>query len=196
MQLLSAIVMGVVAFASTNADNLLVLSSLRSIGAVGGRGLASGYLLGLAGVLVLTLLVGALSRLIPVHLVGFLGVVPIVLGLRQLVGDSGPDDGRAASGDGGRGEVALVATLQLANSGDTVAVGAPLLAESAIVPGLFTLAAFVATGIAWLWLIEAVVRLAGVRVFLERYAPRVGPFLMMAVGSYVLANTLTDTLPD
>ena len=63
-------------------------------------------------------------------------------------------------------------------------------------PGLFTLAAFVATGIAWLWLIEAVVRLAGVRVFLERYAPRVGPLLMMAVGSYVLANTLTDTLPD
>ena len=74
MQLLSAIVVGVVAFASTNADNLLLMSSLRSTGAVGGRGLASGYLLGLAGVLVLTLLVGALSRLIPVHLVGFLGV--------------------------------------------------------------------------------------------------------------------------
>ncbi len=127
--------MGVVAFVSTNADNLLVLASLRSAGSVSRRSLSLGYLLGLAGVLLLVLMVAGLSRLIPVHLVGFLGVVPIAFGIRQL---AAPDAGEAEAplANGTRGEVALVASFQIASSGDIIAVAAPLLAESAVVPPL------------------------------------------------------------
>ncbi len=183
--------MGVVAFVSTNADNLLVLASLRSAGSVSRRSLSLGYLLGLAGVLLLVLMVAGLSRLIPVHLVGFLGVVPIAFGIRQL---AAPDAGEAEAplANGTRGEVALVASLQVASSGDTIAVAAPLLAESAVVPGLFTLAAFTSTGIAWLPLVDAVSRVGALRIFLERHAPRAAPLLMIAVGAYILANTLPD----
>lgn len=193
----SAIGIGGVAFVSTNGDNLLLLASLRASGRVSPRVLATGYALGVAGVLALILALASVSRLIPVHLVGYLGLVPLALGIRQLAAarEARHDVPDVPGVDAARGEVALVATLQLANSGDTIAVFAPLLAESALRAGLFSLASFAAMSAVWLQLILALGGRAGLRAALGRHAPVVGPLLMIAVGTYVLANTLTDTLP-
>lgn len=187
--LLFAISAGV-AMVSTNLDNLAVLLGLILImeqrRAITGFAIAQAIVLSLA----MTVAVGLDQSGIP-EWIGYLGLVPLIFGLRgiwqQLRGTEAEDLSS-------KGAVSSVVTLFLSLSVDSFAVMTPLLADSA--PS-FRLAALLGATVAAVALV-AVATWGAPRA--QSLGPRVArmdriaPYIMVCVGLYILFNSPTDAL--
>jgi cadmium resistance protein CadD (predicted permease) len=131
----------------------------------------------------------------PAHLLGYLGLIPLTLGLVGLV--------RLASGTTGEAEapevvargILPVSGIMLANSGDTLAVFTSLFADTAEGLEIWVLATTVASAAAYAVLARWLVARAGVVRGLKRYSRVALPFLLVGIGVYILANTGTDAIP-
>ena len=182
---------GAVTLTLTNLDNLAILVTL---GLTSGRRAAlSGFLVAQAVVLGAALLLAEGVEASVAGWAGYLGLVPLALGLwgvraQWVAGqpDAGPQVVKTTA------FAALLLFLGL--STDSLAALAPLFADTQP-----RLRLFVLLGAA---LAVAVLGLAGVLmsrgarkegVWLARIE-RLGPYAMIAVGLYVLANTGTDTV--
>lgn len=177
---------------ATNLDNLAVLVALlltsnrpRVLG---------GYLAAQAIVLVLALAIAEGAEETMPGWAGYLGFIPLVLGLvgvwRQWRGVGEGDMPVAAAS----GTLLASTILFLGLSTDSLAVMAPLLADSLPV---FRITASVGAGLAILSL-----GLIGLVLAKGAHASggwvtkleKLGPYAMIAVGIYVLSNTGTDTV--
>ena len=152
----------------------------------------SGYALAAAAVLVISLLLGQISAVLPVQYIGYLGLVPIFLGMRMLLAnirrDKEVDD---STPQANLGAVGLATTL-FSNSMDTILVLAPLLLDS---KSRFDLV----IGISYLFMVLAWYALG---YFLHHHAARLqwisstarwlAPLIMITVGAYIIDNTMTD----
>lgn len=156
------------------------------------RQLFLGYALAAAAVLIISLLLGQISAVLPVQYIGYFGLVPIVLGLRMLLANFRHDpETQDKTGQAHLGVIGLAATL-FSNSVDTILVLAPLLIDSksgidlaigisytVIVPVWFALSYFLHHHAARLrWISNAARWLA--------------PLIMITVGAYIIDNTMTD----
>lgn len=174
-------------YSSTNVDNLLVLGTLAATRSNRHR-VINGFVVASVVVFCLSVVFVALSYVVPPSLLAYLGIVPIAFGLRMLA-NSGPVDSDRLADLPGAG---TVATALIANSSDTIAVFAPLFAESELHVVAALAAGFFIAAFAWL---AVIVRLADRLVNAERLhriALRLTPLIMIAVGIYIIMNTGTD----
>jgi cadmium resistance protein CadD (predicted permease) len=176
----------------TNLDNLAVLLALLlTLGrarAVGGFVIAQAVVLAAA----MGLAIGADQALS--GWVGYLGIVPIALGLHALWQQSGVDEGAEGSVALPQGGLVAPTLLFLSMSLDSFAVMAPLLADS--LPG-YRFSALMGA-------VAAVLGIGVLSILLSRLATpsarwagrseRLGPVAMILVGLYVLINSGTDTI--
>ncbi|GAB5470006.1 MAG: cadmium resistance transporter [Rhodospirillales bacterium] len=183
------------AFASTNLDNLALLIALAPANGFLRVGLA--FLLTQAGVILLALLfaTGVTADSLPTSWLGWLGLVPIYLGLRELWARW------RARGMGM--EIpqlrypSRLATIVLTFGGlsfDTLALTAALLADSApeVDPQILMGAGL---GLAVICLIGILATRMATRVkALTHKLNRATPFIMIAAGLYILEDTVTDNV--
>ena len=182
---------GAVTLVLTNLDNLAVLITL---------GLTSGRRPALLGFLLAQILVlgAALALAEGVEAsvagwAGYLGIVPLALGLwalrRQWLGQEAHAEPRLA-----KTTVFAALVVFLSLSTDSFAALAPLFADTQprlrLVVFLGAALAAAALGIAGMFLSRGAVKEGG---WLSRIE-RLGPYAMIAVGLYVLANTGTDAV--
>lgn len=182
------------AFASTNMDNLLLLVGWQLSRSASTPQLFVGYALGMFGVLVIAILIGLVGYLFPLEYLGYLGVVPIVLGLRLLLGNLRGKASEAAAPEAvpvGAGVLAL-ASVQLSNGVDTVLVFAPLLADSRLIFDAQIAALFVVLALFWFVLARVVGAHALNLPAVEKAGRWLAPLVMIGVGVYILGNTATD----
>jgi cadmium resistance protein CadD (predicted permease) len=192
-------VIGLVAgsFVATNLDNLLVLVVLL---AATGRYLPilGGYVVSSLVILAISTVGVALEVWLQPGAVGYLGVIPIGLGLYTLLrrgGDAAVSLPGYAVAEAGAMRLGVGSfALMLGNSGDSLALLVPLLAETSrqFLPALLAS-----------WVLMALL-LAGLALIIggdERLAKRIEdrgslviPWIMVAVGLYILLDTATDTL--
>lgn len=179
------------AFASTNMDNLLLLVGWQLDGRLGPRRLFSGYLIGMLGVLALAILIGLVGYLIPLEYLGYLGVVPILVGARALLANLGSATGGPQEAPAGA-TVAAVAAIQLSNGVDTIVVFAPLLADSQLIFDLEIAILFILSVLIWFALARVMGSRAARLAVLNRVGQWLTPLVMIGVGLYILSNTATD----
>ncbi len=176
----------------TNLDNLAALVALMMVS--GPRRTVAGFLL--AQLLVITaalLLAIGVDDVIP-HWAGYLGVIPLALGLigvfRQFRGSQSNEAPRLSSG----ASTLVTMMLFISLSMDTFAVLAPLLADSA--PS-YRIAGFVGAIMAAFTL--TILGLLGGRApimtggFARRLETLV-PYVMICAGLYILSNSWTDAI--
>jgi len=186
------------ALTATGFDNLLLL-----VGIASRRGQPFAPILG--GVLVATAVLAAAclgaafgADLLPQRRLGLLGLVPLGLGLRELAllyrsaGEDAEALGAAEAGTAAIG-AAGVAGVMLANSVDSLGTLVPLFAETR--DGLLPAAvlAIPATTLSGCALARWIVSHPRLGPPIRRVGPRIVPFVLIAVGIYVLSNTGTDT---
>lgn len=177
-----------VALVSTNLDNLAVLLGLLLVmdktRAIAGFACAQILML----VLSMVVAIGVNRNGVPFW-IGYLGVVPLVLGLRGIWQQF---SGTGASEMGTKSAVTSVVTLFLSLSIDSFAVMTPLLADSTL-------------GFRWAALIGAGLAATGLVLLASWGAPhaqslgprvarmdRIAPYIMVCVGLYILINSPTD----
>ena len=193
--MLDLVVFGLSAFMAqvlTNLDNLAALLALMLVS--GAKRSVFGFLLAQLTVICASLLVAlGVDDVVP-QWAGYLGVIPLGLGVFALV--------RQKSGSGAQADphletgasVVVVTLLFLSLSMDTFAVLAPLLADSA--PG-YRMAGVAGAALAVLSLATLAILGAKAPLMTGALAQRLEtlvPYVMICAGLYILSNSWTDAV--
>ena len=191
--------MTALSYASTNVDNLLLAVLL--LGA--NRQQQWAIKLGVVTAAVLVLLLCAIGLVVQhtldAGLVGYLGLVPIALGIRHLLSNRARAPGTAhehshLSAPDARTAWLSATALMIANSGDTVALFLPLLAETRAETLPAIAGSYVVTAVVWALLAWGLASRPWIARSMDRYGDRLLPWIMIGVGVYILLNTATDNL--
>jgi cadmium resistance protein CadD (predicted permease) len=188
IEILSLIGLGIAVFVSTNIDDLLVLLALFSDRRIAARSVAIGQFAGIAALVGASALGSLVSLVLSRPLVGLLGLLPILIGARQLLdlrGDDGAEPARASRGDALR-QIGAVAAVTIANGGDNVGVYLPWFAtlpagRIALIALLFALM----TGL-WLAIGHGLVRHPVAGALIRRHGRIALPLVLIALGISIL----------
>ncbi len=183
------------AFAATSLDNLGLLIGLYADDSFRPRDVLVGYMAAAFTVTAAAYGVSTGVELAPLRYMGYLGFVPIALGLHRAGGLlRDPSSGSDSSPHRVRRGVAPVFLLMLAQSIDTFAVFVAVFAdtqEHLEIPILMTVAACVAILCASAYWLARHSAFAGA---LQRGMRWVLPVLLIAIGVFILADTPTDVV--
>jgi cadmium resistance protein CadD (predicted permease) len=181
-------------FVSTNVDNLAILVGWLLSGRVAKSHVAAGYALSVTTVIFISAVLGLSSQMIPVQWIGWLGIVPILLGIYALVSQfRGTADADVPEVSGNAAMFGVAATM-IANSVDTVIVLAPLLVDTQDHIDPVLIGGFALMAVAWFVLASLLSRSAAKMAVIQRVAAWIAPLIMIAVGFYIISNTATDVL--
>ncbi|WP_052049544.1 cadmium resistance transporter [Leptolyngbya sp. KIOST-1] len=192
------------AFAATNLDDIVILMLFFSqVGvALRKRHIVTGQYVGFAGLVALSLPGFFGSLLFPRPWIGLLGVVPIVIGLSQLLSvdldeASGEDSSEVllAPTSGGTSwlspQTTSVAAITMANGGDNVGVYMPMFANcDGLGLGIILAVFFGLVGV-WCLVAYQLTKVGAISVLLTRYGSQVVPFVLMALGGLILVDSHT-----
>ena len=185
------------AFMATNLDNLVLMVALFGRYSDRRYEVMFGYLAGMLIIAAITYYVGKLAGEAPVEYLGFLGVIPVMIGLVEvyrLFRNKGVVEDPVMPGVG---STAVAATLmaQLSNSTDTIITYSVLFSDANDLADHLVLASFLGMAL----LIAAVAYMALRHSWLSRplqlYGHYITPLILITVGMYVLSNTALDMLP-
>jgi cadmium resistance transport/sequestration family protein len=192
--LLSAVLTGVASFAATNVDDIFLLMLFFSQVDEKFRAwhIVAGQYMGFAALVGLSLLGSLGALVIPGEWVGLLGVVPIYLGVRALLalrGDRGESGGPVGvSGAWG------VAAVTFANGADNLGVYVPLFAGAGPArTGVIVFVFFVLVAL-WCFAGHRLGSHPAVAEKIDRYGHVVVPFVLMALGVYILLEAGSPSL--
>ena len=188
--MLRTLFLSITAFAATNVDDLL-LDTLLFSGASTKRErqkVVAGKYLGMGALTALSVFGAMGLQLLPQRYVGCLGVVPIMLGIRELIAarHSGESDetGEAASHTADR--MWNTALITVANGADNIGVYVPLFAGFAAWQIVLSVVVFGVLVAVWCCLGKALADLPAVKRGLARYKPVIVPTVYIALGVYIL----------
>lgn len=201
---------GVVAFAATNLDDLFLLMlyfSQANNDPQRERSIIVGQYLGFS-VLVLISVLGYLgSLLLPGHYVGILGILPILLGVRELLAlrRAGEDEGQQAEAavvephqtrivrfrllHWLRPQTSSIATVTVANGSDNIAIYTPLFATGGVTQMVTIIAVLLLMVRVWCFIADWLAENPVVAGPLRRYGRIVMPFVLMGIGLVILVES-------
>jgi cadmium resistance protein CadD (predicted permease) len=198
MPLIAVVMLVGSGFVATNLDNLLLLvllqtSTQRSLPVLLGFMAASAIVLLIASIGLL------LGSLLDPALAGYAGVIPLGLGcyalwhrrqLKSSTASDQPDRSEQGAASVFFGSLALM----LSNSGDSLAIFLPLLADTSahLLPAVAT--SWLLVTLLWVWLALRIGENQHLAAAIERQGSRWLPWIMIAIGSYILLDTVTDSL--
>lgn len=190
------ITVSVFAYLATNMDNFAILIALFAKYRGARLSVLAGHLLAVGITLLVAGLIGEAANAVSVQYLGYLGIVPLAMGVFWIYRWFYPgvaEDAAASTVRSGGAALATFLSL-LSNSTDTLLTQAIVFADTAA--RLDWLVAISVLAIATLLAAAASygVRSSRFGPAIERYAVRIAPLIMIGVGLYVFANTATDVM--
>lgn len=187
-----------VAFVATNLDDFVLLMVFFSQvpSRFSHRQIFWGRYLGFAALVVLSLPGFFGGLVLPKAYVGLLGLVPIAIGLRQLLKreDDAPGQFVLPELPLLNGQVAAIAGITLANGGDNIGIYVSLFAGQTWAELGLTLLVFGVLVALWYWLAQGVVGQPGVRERLTAVGHRLMPLVLIGLGLFILVDSGTCRL--
>ena len=198
IEILTLLLLVASGFVATNLDNLVLMVVLLGAQPDKRAAVTLGFVASSISVLGISALGAVLGANLDPGWIGYMGLVPLLLGVfllfrlfrrknNEAARDAQPPLDSQASG------VLATFFVMLSNSADSVAVFFPLLAESDRDSLLWEISAFLVMVIVWAaigWMISGQPAVAG---RIERIGEKLVPWIMIAAGTYILLDTGTDT---
>ena len=190
---LTTLAAATLAFASTNIDDIFVLTLFFSQTSRGFRSahIVAGQYLGFSGLVVISLVGFFGGRVLPREWVGLLGFVPIFVGIRRWIHRHDPPVRVKLSATA---STTTVASVTFANGGDNIGVYTPLFASSDASQLIVTLLTFYVLLAVWCFVGYAITHPPAVARVLGRYGHIVVPFVLVGLGIYIIAESGTLNL--
>jgi cadmium resistance protein CadD (predicted permease) len=182
VNLLSLALLSTGAFISTNIDDLFLL-----VGFLSDRGFSRGHIfagqiLGMAGIVAISLAAAWAALAISPGRVGLLGLAPIVIGVGKLLRrGKGDEEGQPAAGG-----ILQVAAVTVVNGGDNIAAYTPIFATQGSREMIATLAIFAVLTLVWCFVALWLVRHTALGKPLRRYGHVLLPFILIGLGVLIL----------
>jgi len=195
--MLRSIITAILAFASTNVDDIFLLMLFFGLKKYKPSTIILGQYLGIAALVVISLALAFVGSFISPRYVGFLGLFPIYLAIKQVIDFIRDKSGPGAEGvqiSGARFGAIAVAGVTIANGGDNIGIYIPLFTtmevlEKAILCIVFTI-------MVYFWCIIARY-LAAHRLLansLSKYAHVIMPIVLFGLGIFILYESKSLTL--
>jgi cadmium resistance protein CadD (predicted permease) len=195
MPYLSLLLLGLVAFVSTDIDDLLLLVLLFADRRLSSRQVVLGQYLGFLGLLVVSLACSLLAIVIPAHWLGLLGLWPLLVGLKRLWLRP-PEDVVGASAESAASSVGIctVAFITLANGGDNITVYVPLFAGLGVMQVGILVSEFLVLVAIWCLIARFLVTHPVIGGAIRRVAHAILPYVLIGLGAWILLRSLTGSL--
>jgi cadmium resistance transport/sequestration family protein len=190
MDLLGPVGVGVVLFASTDIDDLFVLIGFFALARFRARNVIIGQYLGIGALVVVSVVGSLISLVLPSAYVGLLGVLPTLIGVHKLFdlarGASDEEAQARERGSGAIGQIASVAVTTVANGGDNIGAYTPLFATWSVSRIAVVVAVFFVMTALWLAVAHWLVNHPRVGAPVRRYGHVAVPFVLIALGLFIL----------
>jgi cadmium resistance protein CadD (predicted permease) len=184
MQISTALSRAIVAFAATNLDDIFVLTFFFAQKNLQIWRVVLGQYLGIAGLILISLVGFFASLIIPYKWVGFLGLIPIAIGIRNLIALK--EEQPEKTGVRRVESFLTVAAITFANGGDNIAIYTPLFASSTWATLAITLITFSVMIALWCVAGYAIGNHVVVIRLIDRYGHILVPFIFIGLGCYIL----------
>jgi cadmium resistance protein CadD (predicted permease) len=196
-QLLPILGLALVLFISTNIDDIFVLLSFFADPEFRPSQVVTGQFAGIIVLIALSMGGSLLALVVAPAYVGLLGIAPLMIGIMKLIRlrrNEEEEEKQALPPGRGAARIASVALVTLANGGDNIGVYVPVFAQRS--PGelaLFALVFLLLTAV-WCLIGYSLVRHPRLGAPIRRYAGPLTPFILIALGLYILIESKAYTL--
>jgi cadmium resistance protein CadD (predicted permease) len=176
----------VAAFAATNVDGLLLAAALFADSRYRARDVVLGTFAGIGALYAVSVGASLVALVIPEAYIALLGLVPLGIGVKQLLVRSEEPAEAAPARHGALG----VAGINIAMGGDNIGVYTPLFAAAPAQAIALYGAVFVLLTAALCYGALKLVSHPAAGAPIRRYARRVMPYVLIALGVWILAGAL------
>lgn len=187
--MIASIFTSIIAYISTNIDDIFVLMILLAQAATGVKGkLIAGHFLGVCLITVVSMLGAFGLQSLPLKYVGILGLVPIGLGIKAWL-----DHKKGSDGDGAP-EVQGVSLLSMAmitvgNGADNVGVYIPLFTGFSGSERIGSVIVFAAMTALWIFLANSLAQFPRVKSAVGKYKNIIIPAVFILLGVYIIMDS-------
>lgn len=190
------IITSIVAFASTNIDDVFLLMLFFSDKRFRSRDIVIGQFLGISTLIAISFVVSYIGLIIGEAYIGLLGFMPIYLGIKGVIGLFRKEENEESLPDteSKKNRVLAVAAVTIANGGDNLGIYIPLFApllwtEKTIMISIF----FLMTAL-WCILASYFTRHPMLATLTEKYGHRITPFVLILLGLFILYKSNSISL--
>lgn len=181
--MLTSIFTFIIAYISTNIDDIFVIMILlASAGSAKGR-LIAGHFLGVGLITVISMLGAFGVQNLPLKYVGLLGLVPIALGIKAWFDRD--EEEAEAKGTG----VLSMAMITLGNGADNVGVYIPLFTGFSGGERIGAVIIFISLTALWVWLANSLAEFPKVKAVIEKYKSIAIPVVFIALGVFIILDS-------
>ena len=178
-------------FASTNIDDIFILTLFYGNRLFKEREIVAGQLLGIGALIIISLVASLIGLFIPAPYIGLLGLFPIYLGVKALwsifrKGGHAEHDPKAEKVNNQHSNVMTVAGVTFANGGDNIAIYVPLFTTLTWTHKLSMIGIFIGMTLVWCLLAKYLTRHPLVSRTVDRYGHMITPFVLILLGIYIL----------
>jgi cadmium resistance protein CadD (predicted permease) len=195
--MLETIITSILAFVSTNIDDIFLLMLFFGSGKFKSSQIITGQYLGIAALTLASFAGSFIGNLIDPRLIGLLGFFPIYLAVKQIIvlvkGERGED---AAETPQSNLNILAISTVTIANGGDNIGVYIPLLATMDTQGKMLLLIVFAIMVYFWCITAKYLAHHPLLAKSLSRYGHIIMPIVLLALGIFILYESDSFSLLD
>lgn len=194
--LLLEVGVAVVLFATTNVDDIFVLLGFYSDPKFRSKQIIAGQYVGIGALFAISVLASLTALVIPTPYIGLLGFAPIGIGIMkawQLRKGSANAEEELEEHEvkPGAGNILAVALVTMANGGDNLSIYTPIFATRSPLEIATVGAVFAVMTAIWLGLASWMTHHRTIGAPIRKYGARAVPFVLIALGVYILYESGT-----
>ncbi|KAF3913285.1 hypothetical protein ABW20_dc0100464 [Dactylellina cionopaga] len=181
-------------FALTNIDDLFVLVTFFTESSVNKSltplKIAIGQYVGFSIIILVSMIGFAVAQAIPSEPIGFLGLLPILLGIWKLINLMlpDPDELENTKADGAK-SILKVASVTIMNGGDNVGTYVPLFAQAeGAEVAVYVVTYYILLGV-WCLIGILIIKQRHILAIAQKYAGRVVPLLYIGLGIFIIVKS-------
>lgn len=182
LALLETLLLATALFAATNADDLVLLMVFFAQPGARARDIVFGQLLGLGMLTGVSFIAAWLALAAPPTWLPWLGLAPLLLGLRWLFRPATQESPSAIA------SWRTVAAVTIANGADNLGAYIPAFALQNFGQKCVTGAAFLVLALVWCALARTAVRHPAWGPWVQRWSSRIGPYVLIVLGLWIVAQ--------
>jgi len=190
MDITSLLIMGITAFVASIIDDTFVLILLFLTPGLLPRYVITGQFLGIALVVSIASLASLLVLAIPVFVLGLMGLIPIIIGIKRLIDLKEESETNEHEIKKGSTSILSVAAITVSNGGDDIGAFTPLFAKyNTINEVSFTVILFMVMTIIWCMVTYYFIRHPIIASRVSPISRIISPFALMGLGIYIIIDS-------
>jgi len=186
----------ILAFVSTNLDDIFILMLFFGSKRYTSRDIFLGQYIGISSLVVISFILSLAGYIIDQRYIGFLGLFPVYLAIKQFIQLLKPDAEDEPKIDFSKTGMLAVAGVTIANGADNIGVYVPLFATQQNYEIVFTTIVFMIMTYVWCFLGGYLAKHPLLSKPIDRFGHLVMPVVLLMLGVYILYESKVITLFD